>query len=96
MTETELEALNGLTLKEVKEKLGSAWTVRIVSIGDTHFMGTCDFRTDRLNVALSSEGLVKTNVIVKTFRGEDVAVENFPSEANNNFENAKVLSVNIG
>ena len=54
----------GKTLEEFK-KLHPKKTIRVTSIGDTQFMGTCDFRTDRINVSLSAKGLVGKTVTHK-------------------------------
>lgn len=44
----------GKTLREVKALHSD---VRVTAIGDQSYIGTCDYRPDRLNVKLSPEGL---------------------------------------
>ena len=44
----------GKTLREVKALHSD---VRVTAIGDQSYIGTCDYRPDRLNVKLSHKGL---------------------------------------
>lgn len=57
-----MENLVGLTLKSAKENLKDR-DYRIVRIDGVGMMITCDFRTDRVNLE------VENNIIVKTYNG---------------------------
>lgn len=57
-----MENLVGLTLKSAKENLKDR-DYRIVRIDGVGMMITCDLRTDRVNLE------VENNIIVKTYNG---------------------------
>ncbi len=57
-----MENLVGLTLKSAKENLKDRY-YRIVRIDGVGMMITCDLRTDRVNLE------VENNIIVKTYNG---------------------------
>lgn len=82
----------GKTLAEFKA-LHPNMKIRVTAIGETSFVGTCDYRLDRINVKLSSEGLLSETKIHKLDSGREFTETVYPQEERNK---AIVLSANIG
>lgn len=94
--ELNLETLVGLTLKEVTEKIGSSYDVRVCSIGETQLMGTLDYRTDRVNLDLSSDGMVSKQASIPLSDGTVFTETYFDEKENNDFQAAIVKNAYIG